>query len=98
MIWSFGGNAVMQRFALALYNMGLDVRRRATQDPVLIRQSTQDHIRIVAAIAARDGERAFREMLVHLDHIEETTRRAMTERADAVTVKPALGARGRRSS
>jgi GntR family transcriptional repressor for pyruvate dehydrogenase complex len=77
MIWNIAGNAVMQRFALALYSMGLDVRRRATQDPALIRQSTQDHIRIVAAIADRDGERAFAEMLLHLDHIEETTRTAM---------------------
>jgi GntR family transcriptional repressor for pyruvate dehydrogenase complex len=71
------GNVVLARIAYGLYNMGLDVRRRATESLALIRQSTGDHIRIVAAIVAHDAERAVAEMAVHLDHIEETTRTAM---------------------
>ena len=71
------GNVVLERIAYGLYNMGLDIRRRATQNLALIRQSTGDHKRIVEALNARDAERAGREMGIHLDHIEETTRGAM---------------------
>jgi GntR family transcriptional repressor for pyruvate dehydrogenase complex len=74
-----GGNVVLERIAYGLYNMGLDIRRRATMSLALIKQSTGDHIRIVEAIAARDPDGAAREMSVHLDHIEETTRRAMED-------------------
>jgi GntR family transcriptional regulator, transcriptional repressor for pyruvate dehydrogenase complex len=73
------GNVVLERIAYGLYNMGLDVRRRATQSLALIRQSTGDHVRIVEAIVAHDADRAVAEMAVHLDHIEETTRSAMEE-------------------
>ncbi len=71
------GNVVLERIAYGLYNMGLDVRRRATQSLALIQQSTKDHALIARAIAARDADRAAKEMAIHLDHIEETTRRAM---------------------
>jgi GntR family transcriptional repressor for pyruvate dehydrogenase complex len=71
------GNVVLERIAYGLYNMGLDVRRRATENLSLIMQSTQDHMRIAQAIVARDPDRAAQEMGVHLDHIEESTRRAM---------------------
>lgn len=71
------GNAVLERIAYGLYNMGLDIRRRATENPALIRQSTEDHIRIVQAIARRDPEQAAVEMGIHLDHIEGSTRRIM---------------------
>jgi DNA-binding FadR family transcriptional regulator len=46
--------------------------RTAAQSLALIRQSTMDHARIARAIAARDADRAAKEMVVHLDHIEET--------------------------
>jgi GntR family transcriptional repressor for pyruvate dehydrogenase complex len=71
------GNVVLERIAYGLYNMGLDIRRRATRNLNLIRQSTADHTRIVEALIARDPDRAAREMGVHLNHIEETTRGAM---------------------
>jgi GntR family transcriptional repressor for pyruvate dehydrogenase complex len=84
-LWTAGGNAVLERFAYGLYNMGLDFRRRATQSFSLIQQSTEDHIRIVEALIARDADRAATEMGVHLDHIEETTRRAMEAEVSAFT-------------
>jgi GntR family transcriptional repressor for pyruvate dehydrogenase complex len=71
------GNVVLERIAYGLYNMGLDVRRRATENLSLIMQSTQDHTRIAQAIVARDPDKAAQEMGIHLDHIEESTRRAM---------------------
>ncbi|HET7718034.1 MAG TPA: FadR/GntR family transcriptional regulator [Bauldia sp.] len=72
-----GGNVVLERIAYGLYNMGLDIRRRATEDRDMIRESTEDHARIVAAIAGRDVDAAGRAMGAHLDHIEESTRRTM---------------------
>ncbi len=75
------GNVVLERIAYGLYNMGLDIRRRATENLALIRQSTGDHTRIAQAIAARDPDKAAREMGVHLDHIEESTRLAMERSA-----------------
>lgn len=72
-----GGNAVLERIAYGLYNMGLDIRRRATEDRDMIRESTVDHARIVAAITARDVEAAARAMGRHLDHIEASSRRTM---------------------
>lgn len=69
------GNAILQRIAEGLYNMGLDVRRRATADPKIIAQSTEDHTRIVAAIRAKNPNGAAEAMRVHLGHIEESTRR-----------------------
>lgn len=81
------GNVVLQRVAYALYNLGLDTRRRATEAPSTIAQSTEDHTRIVEAIAARDANRAAEAMRRHLAHIEETTRRfAALGRHEPLTV------------
>jgi GntR family transcriptional repressor for pyruvate dehydrogenase complex len=79
------GNVVLERIAYGLYNMGLDVRRRATESLALIRQSTGDHIRIVEAIVGHDADHAAAEMAVHLDHIEETTRAAMEAETSALS-------------
>jgi GntR family transcriptional repressor for pyruvate dehydrogenase complex len=69
------GNAILQRIAYGLYNLGLDVRRRATEEPGIIAQSTEDHTCIVEAICAADPDRAADAMKVHLAHIEASTRR-----------------------
>ena len=60
------GNVVLERLAYALYNMGLDIRRRATEDPALIRRSLEEHTAIVRAIAAGDPERRLLAMAAHL--------------------------------
>jgi len=73
-----GGNAILQRVAYGLYNLGLDIRRRATAEPGIIAQSTKDHTRIVEAICARDQTRAGEAMKTHLAHIEASTRRFAT--------------------
>jgi GntR family transcriptional repressor for pyruvate dehydrogenase complex len=71
-----GGNAaILQRIAYGLYNLGLDIRRRATAEPGVIAQSTKDHMRIVEAISARDQTRAGEAMKTHLANIEASTRR-----------------------
>ena len=77
-LYAMGGSAMLHRIAYGLYNLGLDLRRRATAEFGAIAQSADDHRRIVEAIAARDPEQASRAMLEHLDHIEASTRRIMT--------------------
>lgn len=69
------GNVILQRIAYGLYNLGLDVRRRATEEPGIIAQSTKDHTRIVEAVCAGDPDRAADAMKLHLAHIEASTRR-----------------------
>lgn len=73
------GNAVLERIAYGLYNMGLDVRRRATENPALIRRSLGEHRRIVKAIAMREPDKAVVAMNQHLDHIEDSTRQTLEE-------------------
>ena len=73
------GNVVLERIAYGLYNMGLDVRRRATQDLSLIRRSLGEHTTIVRSIEAHDPVKAIAAMNLHLDHIESSTRRVIEE-------------------
>jgi GntR family transcriptional repressor for pyruvate dehydrogenase complex len=68
------GNSVLERFAYGLYNMGLDIRRRATENLALIHRSLGEHTTIVRAIEAGDGTAAAAAMGAHLAHIESSTR------------------------
>jgi GntR family transcriptional regulator, transcriptional repressor for pyruvate dehydrogenase complex len=77
---AIAGNAVLQRVAYGLYNMDLHIRRRATAEPGLISESSEDHAAIAAAIAAHDPERAAAAMARHLSHIKESTVRTMASR------------------
>jgi GntR family transcriptional regulator, transcriptional repressor for pyruvate dehydrogenase complex len=71
---AIAGNVVLERIAYGLYNMGLDIRRRATEDVALIHRSLGEHTKIVLAISAKDAEAAAKAMAAHLDHIEASTR------------------------
>jgi GntR family transcriptional repressor for pyruvate dehydrogenase complex len=74
------GNAVLQRIAYGLYNLGLDFQnfeRRTRNDPGLIGRSTRDHADIASAIAAHDPEVAVRAMTKHIRNIELSTRRVI---------------------
>jgi GntR family transcriptional repressor for pyruvate dehydrogenase complex len=99
---AIAGNAVLQHIAYGLYNLGLDIRRRATAELGIIDQSTADHARIVAAIAARNPDRAADEMRIHLSHIEDSTRRiavkAAANGAGAASRGPRRQRDGRRPS
>jgi GntR family transcriptional repressor for pyruvate dehydrogenase complex len=77
------GNAVLRRFADGLYNLGLELRRQATEEPGAIARSTEDHRRIFAAIVAGDPEAAAEAMRQHLNNIEESTLRMMKLHAPA---------------
>ena len=73
------GNSVLERIAYGLYNMGLDIRRRATENVALIRRSLGEHTAIVRAIEAGDSTAAATAMAVHLAHIEASTRAVIEE-------------------
>ena len=73
---SIAGNAVLQRIAYGLYNLGVDFQnfdRRAKNEPGLIAQSTKDHSDIAAAIAAGNPDAAARAMTRHIRNIEQST-------------------------
>jgi GntR family transcriptional repressor for pyruvate dehydrogenase complex len=99
---AIAGNAVLQHIAYGLYNLGLDIRRRATAELGIIDQSTADHARIVVAIATRNPDRAADEMRIHLSHIEDSTRRiavkAAANGAGAASRGPRRQRDGRRTS
>lgn len=75
------GNAVLQRIAYGLYNLGLDFQnfdRRARNEPGLIAQSTKDHIKIAAGITTRIPDRAADAMSEHIRNIEVSTQRVLS--------------------
>ena len=79
-ISEIAGNAVLERIAYGLYNLGLDFQnfdRRARSEPGLIAQSTQDHAKIASAIADHDLEGAVQAMTQHIRNIEQSTRRVV---------------------
>jgi DNA-binding FadR family transcriptional regulator len=77
---AIAGNAVLQRIAYGLYNLGLDFQnfdRRRRAEPGLIARSSKDHAAIAAAIAAHDPEEAAAAMERHIRNIEASTRRVI---------------------
>lgn len=78
-LYALAGNAVMERLALAFYNMGLEERRRATASPLVTRQSVEDHKLIVEGIRKHSVRQTASAMDQHLDHIETTTLEAMSQ-------------------
>jgi GntR family transcriptional regulator, transcriptional repressor for pyruvate dehydrogenase complex len=85
-ISAIAGNAVLQHIAYGLYNLGLDFQnfgRRAQNEPGLIAQSTMDHSKIVAGIAARDPDRAADAMSQHIHNIEVSTQRVLSNHEGA---------------
>jgi GntR family transcriptional repressor for pyruvate dehydrogenase complex len=74
------GNAVLQRIAYGLYNLGLDFQtfdERNRSDPGLIAQSTADHVAIANAIRAHDAEGAAEALAAHIRNIEASTLRVI---------------------
>lgn len=80
-ISEIAGNAVLQRIAYGLYNLGLDFQnfdRRARSEPGLIAQSSSDHAEIASAISAHDPDRAAGAMAQHIRNIELSTQKIIS--------------------
>ena len=83
---AIAANAVLQRIAYALYNLGMDFQnfdRRARSNPGLIAQSTADHAAIAEAVRQRDPDGAAQAVTKHIRHIELSTRRVLGRKASA---------------
>jgi len=70
-------NPFLDQIGNSLYEMGMEYRRAASAAPGVIAQSVADHAEIVAALAARDPERAGRAMERHVENVDRSTRAAM---------------------
>lgn len=80
---ALGGSPVLERLTASLYNMGLDIRRRATEMPAVVARSCEDHRAIVNALRRRDPEAAAAAMAQHLRNIEASTVAVMAQDARA---------------
>ncbi len=66
-------NRLLSAVAQGLYDIGLDVRREASQVPANIEKSVRQHIEVAEAVMAGDAEAAVAAYLRHLEHIRDTT-------------------------
>lgn len=72
-------NSILSMISESLYNVAIDARRIASATPGVIEVSTEQHCRVAEAIARRDPKAAVQGYREHLDHVLETTLRAIHE-------------------
>lgn len=70
-------NRMLSAMAQGLYDVGLDVRRVASEMKGNIKKSVIQHIEIAEAIASRDPVKATKAYRRHLEHVRDTTLVAM---------------------
>ena len=66
-------NGLLASLAQVLYDMGLDVRRTASEVPGVITTSVRQHIAVAEAIVAGDATAAVAAYRGHLGHVRDTT-------------------------
>jgi len=71
------GNDLLSALARVLYDLGLDVRRTASEVPGVIAKSVGQHIEVADAILAHDAEAAAAAYRRHLEHVRDTTTQSM---------------------
>ncbi|RYE87817.1 MAG: FadR family transcriptional regulator [Hyphomicrobiales bacterium] len=71
------GNGLLASLAQVLYDMGLDVRRTASELPGVIDISVGQHVEVADAIIAGDAEAAVAAYRRHLEHVRDTTIQSM---------------------
>jgi GntR family transcriptional repressor for pyruvate dehydrogenase complex len=70
---SGSGNVLLVSIAQVFYDMGLELRRAASQIPGVIAKSATQHIAIAEAILAGDPTAAVAAYRAHLEHVRDTT-------------------------
>ena len=70
-------NRMLSAMAQGLYDVGLDIRRVASEMKGNIKKSVMQHIEIAEAIAQRDPAKATKAYRRHLEHVRDTTLAAM---------------------
>lgn len=76
-LMDMAGNPFLEAAAKALYSLGLEYRRVASETPGVIARSAAEHAAIVAALSTRDPDRTAEAMRAHLVSINRTTVDAM---------------------
>ena len=74
------GNALLSALAQVLYDLGLDVRRTASEVPGVIAKSVKQHIAVADALLARDAAAAVAAYRAHLEHVRDSTIMAIAKR------------------
>ncbi len=67
------GNPLLAALAQGLYDLGLDVRRLASEMPGVIVKSVGQHVTVAEAIRDRDAGAAVAAYRSHLEHVRDTT-------------------------
>ncbi len=70
-------NGLLAALAQVLYDLGLDVRRTASEVPGVISRSVVQHIAVADAIMAGDAAAAVAAYRAHLEHVRDTTIQSM---------------------
>jgi GntR family transcriptional repressor for pyruvate dehydrogenase complex len=70
-------NNLLNSLAQVLYDLGLDVRRTASELPGVIAISVKQHTEVADAILAGDAEAAVAAYRRHLEHVRDTTIQSM---------------------
>jgi DNA-binding FadR family transcriptional regulator len=81
-------NPFLDQIGRALYELGMEYRRIASETPGVIAQSLRDHAAIVEALAARDPEATGRAMEDHVRNVDRSTRAAMARAAGRNNAEP----------
>lgn len=71
------GNSLLSALAQVLYDLGLDVRRTASEMTGVIKTSVEQHVRVADAILAGDADAAAAAYRTHLEHVRDTTIQSM---------------------
>jgi GntR family transcriptional regulator, transcriptional repressor for pyruvate dehydrogenase complex len=70
-------NLLLAALAQGLYDLGLDVRRTASEVPGVITRSVAQHIAVAEALVAEDSVGAVAAYRQHLEHVRDTTIQSM---------------------
>jgi GntR family transcriptional repressor for pyruvate dehydrogenase complex len=72
-IWIGCGNAFLKRIGESLNSLGLEFRRRASENPAVLAQSLKDHRKLVEALKNRDSTAAAAAAEEHMQNVYRST-------------------------
>jgi DNA-binding FadR family transcriptional regulator len=67
------GNRLLSALAQGLYDVGLEIRRLASEVPGVIEKSVRQHCEVADAMIAHDADAAVAAYRRHLEHVRDTT-------------------------
>lgn len=72
-LWAGCGNAFLKRIGESLNSLGLEFRRRASENPKVLAQSLKDHRTLFEAVKARDPSAAALAAEQHMQNVYNST-------------------------